>query len=207
MFDRFRQAEVSTTRLHGGLGLGLSIVKQLVEAHGGSISAHSEGEGHGATFIVRLPLKRLDGEAEATEDAHAELPKSDLELRGVRILLVEDDAATLDATGRVLEMHGAQVQALSSAAAARDAYVAQPPQLLICDIGLPGEDGFSLIQEIRSLEHDRGLPRAPALALTAFVREEDKQHALTAGFDRHLGKPVEIGPLIDIIRALISEAK
>ena len=207
VFDRFRQAEVSTTRLHGGLGLGLSIVKQLVEAHGGSISAHSEGEGHGATFIVRLPLKRLDGEAEATEDAHAELPKSDLELRGVRILLVEDDAATLDATGRVLEMHGAQVQALSSAATARDAYVAQPPQLLICDIGLPGEDGFSLIQEIRSLEHDRGLPRAPALALTAFVREEDKQHALTAGFDRHLGKPVEIGPLIDIIRALISEAK
>jgi PAS domain S-box-containing protein len=200
VFERFRQAEGSTTRRHGGLGLGLAIAKQLIELHGGDIGVSSEGEGRGATFTVRLPLKETTGEAE--EDAPAQTGDIRESLGDIRILLVEDDPATRQATCRLLEMHGAAVQTVEAAAAAREAYSIRPPDLLICDIGLPGEDGFALIEQIRSIENDRGLPQVAALALTAFARADDQQRALNAGFNEHLAKPVNTDALVATIRRL-----
>jgi signal transduction histidine kinase/ActR/RegA family two-component response regulator len=199
VFERFRQAEEATTRQHGGLGLGLAIAKQLVELHGGTIGVESEGEGRGATFIVRLPLMSLSDQAQDGGTADSGIHQY---IRKLTILLVEDDHSTREATCRVLEMHGAQVQAVATAAAALDSYASQPPELIISDIGLPGEDGFALIQQIRSIEQDRGLPHVPAIALTAFARAGDKQHALDAGFDEHMPKPVDIDSLVALIQRL-----
>jgi PAS domain S-box-containing protein len=193
VFERFRQAEGVTTRTHGGLGLGLAIVRQLVELHGGTIRAASDGTGRGAVFTVSLPLGRLqqlDGEpAEA-------VPGRTGTLQGVTILLVEDDPDAREAMRRLLELDGAMVRAASDAAEAREAYLADTPDLLVCDIGLPSEDGLSLIRWLRRIEHDWNRKRVPALAVTAFARVDDERAALAAGFDKHVPKPVDEETLV-----------
>jgi two-component system, chemotaxis family, CheB/CheR fusion protein len=205
VFDRFRQAEVITTRTHTGLGLGLAIAKQLIELHGGTIEAHSKGEGHGAVFIVRLPAPAVENGNEEDPPV-APLRADSNRLQFKRILLVEDDPPTRDATKRLLELHGAVVQAVGSASAACEAYSIQRPAVLLCDIGLPGEDGFSLIRQIRKIEAAKGYPRVPAIALTAFARSEDENLALQAGFDRHMAKPVDGDQLVSDLIGLTQSA-
>jgi signal transduction histidine kinase/ActR/RegA family two-component response regulator len=193
VFERFHQDEGVTTRTHGGLGLGLAIAKQLVELHGGRISAASDGKGRGATFTVSLPLPRLaDIEGEPAEAA---LDQAGM-LEGVTILLVEDDPATREAMQRLLERAGAEVRAAINAADAREAYLANTPDLIVCDIGLPSEDGLSLIRWLRRVEHDWNRRRVPALAVTAFARADDEKAALAAGFDKHVPKPVNEATLV-----------
>jgi CheY-like chemotaxis protein/anti-sigma regulatory factor (Ser/Thr protein kinase) len=202
VFERFRQAELSTTRQHGGLGLGLAIAKQLVELHGGTLSASSEGEGRGATFTLRLPLGELGHETDEDQPVSNE---GELALHGLQILLVEDDVATREATCRLLEMHGASVQPVSIVAAAIDAYSALRPGLIISDIGLPGEDGFALMRQIRAMEQERGLSPVPALALTAFARADDQRRALEAGFNMHMAKPVNTEALLAAIQKFTAQ--
>jgi len=192
VFDRFRQAEIGTTRKHGGLGLGLSIAKQLVELHGGSIAVTSEGEGKGATFTVNLPLAAHATAAETIGPATG----TSSDLSGVDVLLVEDEDATRLTLQRLLEGRNARVRAVDSVSAARDAISTRRPAVLLSDIGLPGEDGYVLIKHVRSL---KGAKRVAAIALTAFARQEDRQRALESGFDEHIAKPIDADQLIAVI--------
>jgi PAS domain S-box-containing protein len=201
VFDRFRQAEAGAARSHGGLGLGLAIAKQLVELHRGSIEANSEGEGHGTTFTVRMPLPGRSG---STEDSTAEKRDPGVGLSGAHILLVEDEAGARDTTRRLLQEYGARVVAVESAAAAREAIAIQQPDVIISDIGLPGVDGYELLKSIRS--QSAGGARVPALALTAFARSEDRHMALSAGFDEHLAKPVDPDRLLATVARLARKA-
>jgi CheY-like chemotaxis protein len=200
VFERFRQAEGITTRTHGGLGLGLAIAKQLVELHGGRISAESEGEGRGAVFTVRLPLQRGSITDEETVKTVRERAGS---LDGVSVLLVEDDPCTREATRRLLEIDGADVRVAGTAAEAREAYVADAPDLIVCDIGLPTEDGLTLIRRLRQLEHGSKRRRVPAVAVTAFARVDDQRRALAAGFDKHIPKPVDSDNLLAAMTELL----
>jgi CheY-like chemotaxis protein len=199
IFDRFLQGESGAARQHGGLGLGLAIARQLVELHGGQISASSTGKGHGASFVVRLPLN-LASEVPEAWQPRRESESSDL--TGLTVLLVEDEVSAREGTRALLGAKGAYVQAVESADAARDAYKVRRPDVLISDIGLPGEDGYALMQWIRSVEVQQGDPRMPALALTAFAREEDRQRALDAGYEAHMAKPVDPDKLVSEIERL-----
>ena len=163
---------------------------------------HSEGEGRGATFTMRMPLEPLSVEPEG--EASGATEEFQQVLRGVSILLVEDDAATREATSRLLQMHGAKVHAVATTVAAQDAFATLKPALIISDIGLPGEDGFALIRHIRSLEKEQGARRVPAVALTAFARTDDQRRALQAGFDAHVAKPVNVETLIAAIQKVVT---
>lgn len=198
VFERFRQAEVVTTRQHGGLGLGLAISKQLVELHGGSIAADSAGEGKGATFTARLPLPKSSGEQRDLPNLHS----LDQSLNNLRVLLVEDDSGSRLATCRALEQRGGIVDAAPNAPLAMATYTQTPPDAMILDIGLPAEDGYSLIARIRELEAAQGLSRVPAIALTAFARTRDRERAFAVGFDEHLAKPVDIETLVTVLLGL-----
>jgi CheY-like chemotaxis protein/anti-sigma regulatory factor (Ser/Thr protein kinase) len=188
VFDRFRQADSSTTRQHSGLGLGLSIAKQLVELHGGTISASSEGEGCGASFTVRLPhLERSAQPLQSDRNDHLVETKG---LSGIDILLVEDDGGTRHATSILLRQHGAHLREADSAPAAREALGIRHPDLLVADVGLAGEDGYMLIREVRQWEQERKLTPVCAVAVTAFASAEDRKKALAAGFDEHIPKPL-----------------
>jgi two-component system CheB/CheR fusion protein len=193
VFERFRQAEIVTTRQHAGLGLGLAIVKQLVELHGGSIVADSEGEGKGSTFTATLPLPRSSAEQ---GDSPTLLSPSQDGVNDLRILLVEDDSGSRMATCRALELRGAIMDSVPNASLAMTAYTQVQPDAMILDIGLPGEDGYSLVARIREFETAERLPRVPAIALTAFARPNDRERAFAAGFDEHLAKPVDIEALV-----------
>jgi signal transduction histidine kinase len=211
VFDRFRQADGSTTRRHGGLGLGLAIVRHLVELHGGTVSADSAGEGKGTAFAVRLPLdgaRAANGEARAqgvsarVEDA----PVSDVgpqPLRGVRVLVVDDEPDTREMISAALVYCEAEVRACGSAAEAFGEVIAWEPDVIISDIGMPYEDGYDFIRMVREWEGDSGR-RIPAAALTALARAEDRARALASGYQVYISKPVEPSELIATVSRLLS---
>jgi PAS domain S-box-containing protein len=196
IFDRFHQADRSITRRFGGLGLGLSIVKNLVELHGGSVQADSPGEGKGATFTILLPASRADVSPEPTPVA---APSDDafktVSLGGIRMLVVEDEPDTREFLKHLLESRGATVASAASAPEALDLFPAVRPEILISDIGLPAMDGYDLMQHIRQKDVREG-GAIPAVALTAYARSEDRTRALLAGYQAHLAKPVEPAELL-----------
>ncbi len=209
VFNRFRQADGSTTRRHGGLGLGLSIVKCLVEAHGGAVHAYSAGDRLGATFTVDLPLPGAPahaGQGRAGEEGAAGKGKAGREvppaLVGLRVLLVDDDEDTLKLLTVLLKRQGAEVAAATSAAAVPALLENLRPDVLVSDVGMPGEDGYSLIRRVRALGPERG-GQTPAIALTAYAGDSDRALALLAGFQLHLPKPVEPATLIEAITGLV----
>jgi PAS domain S-box-containing protein len=192
LFDRFRQADASTTRIHGGLGLGLSIVKQIMELHGGSVRAESAGVGKGARFTLTFPLLEPEPAERRTHQQSGER-----DLRGVSLILVDDDVDANDFLKQYLEERGAEVRAFHRADDAFAELEGWVPHAIISDISMPGKDGYSFIRAVRGLsETHRTLP---AIALTAFARAEDEQKALRAGFSAHLAKPVERSRLLDLI--------
>ncbi len=203
VFDRFRQADQKTSRQHGGMGLGLAIVRHLVELHGGTVKANSEGEGRGATFTVMLPitpLYQLDSSGSRVHPAARDLLPADdscERLDGMKILVVDDEADTRDLLKQGLEYRGAKVKAVASAAEALDSLVTFVPDILISDIGMPDVDGYDLIRKIRGLPANQGR-KIPAIALTAYTRVEDRLQSLRAGYDMHVPKPVELAELVAV---------
>ncbi len=194
VFEYFRQADSKTTRSVGGLGLGLAIVHNLVELHGGSVQAHSDGEGLGARFTVTLPLISL-GSVVPEESV---LPESELSLAGIALVVVDDDRDTLEFLEFVLQEYGANVRAVSSAQQAIAAIETSIPDLLLSDIGMPQMDGYMLIRELRQWEVQRG-GAIPAIALTAYAGETNRQQILEAGFQQHLSKPIQPAELVQAI--------
>ncbi|HEY9858235.1 MAG TPA: ATP-binding protein [Candidatus Obscuribacterales bacterium] len=208
VFERFRQADGSITRSFGGLGLGLAIVRQLVELHGGTVHAESPGEGQGATFTVKLPLLAVGPKAIEPERVHPTVGGSvpfdcTARLKGLRILIVDDDPDMRDLLAYTLEVCGAEVIAAASANAAISALTKSSPpiDILISDIGMPDEDGYSLLRQVRALKPENG-GKIPAIALTAYARTQDRTAALLAGFQSHIAKPVEPAELIAVIANL-----
>ena len=204
VFESFRQADSSHTRAQSGIGVGLAIVKQLVELHGGRVTAHSAGRDQGAMFLVRLPLphasQRLLALADMSPDALAQAAKT---LSNRAALLVEDDDETRSAVACILRRAGLKVTEVSTAADAIRAFEESHPDLLISDIGLPGMDGYALIDHVRKQEHLAGQHPVPAIAFTAFARETDLRMALDAGYQQYIAKPVEPEQLLStILRAI-----
>lgn len=191
VFDRFRQQDGSITRAHGGLGLGLSIVRQLVMLHGGSVRAHSAGRGAGSTFVVTLPLASDAQSALVAFDPHA-VPAADL--HGLAVMVVEDEEDMRAVIRLALEGAGAYVRAAANADEALMLYPDIRPDVLISDIGLPDLDGYALLNRLRQL--DQGTSSAPAIALTAYARPEEERQALAAGYQLHMSKPFEPAALI-----------
>jgi nitrogen-specific signal transduction histidine kinase/CheY-like chemotaxis protein len=202
VFERYHQADASGGRRKGGLGLGLALVRQLVEMHGGAVTAESDGEGKGATFTVKLPVRAIytaDSERAALRVSQAK------SLAGVWAIVVDDEANARDLIASVLESYGARVSAFSSAGEALNFLTdmtTSRPDVLVCDLAMPGEDGFSLIHKLREWERPRHSVM-PAVALTAFGRAEDRTRALYAGFQMHITKPVEPVELAVVVRSLI----
>jgi signal transduction histidine kinase len=209
VFDRFRQAESTTTRSHGGLGLGLSIVRHLVELHGGTVAVASAGPGMGAIFTVALPVRASFSPSFGLELAAPPAAADDawnaVLLSGVRVLVVEDDEDTRELLVRALERGGAQIEEAGSVAEALAALDRGLPDVLVSDIGMPGEDGYSLIRRLRARSRDQGAD-LPAAALTAYARSEDRAQALQAGFNAHIAKPVDPGELVVIVARLAGRA-
>ena len=211
VFDRFRQADASTTRIHGGLGLGFSIVRQLVDLHGGSVSADSEGEDKGAIFTITLPFVGVitdDDEAGSGHLAQSEqilsfqgLPS----LQGLKVLVVDDEADTRELIGEVLKECGSEVIITCSVQEALAALEQHKPDILISDLGMPDEDGYALIEKIRALPSERG-GDIPAAALTAYARAEDRMRVLRSGFQFHLPKPVDSAELVTVVASLAGRA-
>jgi len=205
VFERFRQAEATTTRTTGGLGLGLTIVKQLVERHGGTIVAESEGIDQGATFIVTLPLPRVKGTVSSLSDAPKAAAMETLKpLMGVDILIVEDQPDTRGALIGLFASAGAKASTADSVEKAFKALDASRPHVLISDIGLPGEDGYSLLRKLRAREAAAGAKPLPAIALTAFARDIDQKKAIDAGFNLYLSKPVDAVRLLEAVRSIVN---
>jgi CheY-like chemotaxis protein len=204
VFDRFRQADSTSTRQHGGLGLGLAIARHLIEIHGGAIQARSAGEGQGATLSVTLPLAgsvampNTDANIEIGLDRE-ELVKPAEALSGLHVLVVDDDEDTLELLRTALAKRGAKVSVASSASEALEAINNSRPDVLVSDIAMPGEDGYALIRNVRALDVGQAIP---AIAITAYAKEEDKERVLSAGYQRFLSKPVELGELIETVAEL-----
>jgi len=209
VFDRFRQADASSSRPHGGLGLGLSIVRDLVELHGGTIEATSEGSGKGATFRVKLPL--LPARRSPAKEAFREDPISSLappqltfspELNGLRVLVVDDQEDARDLIKEVLQRCKADVTCVGDAAEAVEALNGAAWDVLLSDLGMPGEDGYSLIEKVRKRDPREG-GEIRAVAVTAYARLEDRSHALHSGFDAHVAKPINPAELVEVVANLM----
>lgn len=204
VFERFRQADGGIARRVGGLGLGLSIARHLVEAHGGTIEAVSEGTGKGATFIVRLPVSAALGlsgsgfDSRAVAESPVDIPQ---QLDGLRVLVVDDEPDTRDLLRELLSAHRAEVLTAASAAEGLSILQAQPVDLLISDVGMPEQDGCSMIREVRALK-SREKAQIPAIALTAYARTQDRTRVLLAGFTSHMPKPVEPLELLAMVGTL-----
>ncbi len=204
VFERFAQAEGVSRRT--GLGLGLALVKQLAELHGGEVSAHSGGAGQGCTFIVTLPIRRSESHAPAaaktswTVDPEAMQPRG---LAGLRVLAVDDQPAMLEHLARTLREHGADVIAVPSGAEVLNRLPTPDVDVLVSDIGMPNMDGFELLRHVRS----RMGPSFPVVAVTAFAREEDRARILSAGFDAHIAKPIETAQLVTAVRELAQQRR
>ena len=210
VFDRFRQLDSSMARHHGGLGLGLSIVRQLVELHGGSVRAQSDGEGAGATFTVILPVLAAHADRPDETAVLREHPRANRRVRldgdlpsldRLRILVVDDISDARELLSLILEQAGAEVELAGSAAEALERLPQVRPDVLISDIGMPGADGYELIRQVRDLPPEAGA-RTPAIALTAFARTEDRTRALRAGYQLHIAKPVEPAELVTAVASL-----
>lgn len=213
-FDRFRQADASSTRAQGGLGLGLSIVRNLIEMHGGSVRAESQGKGKGSTFTVILPLRAISNHPRATDSGSLEQPSrqsATLEtgaarLDGIQVLIVDDEPDTRDLLSLALTNAGAQVKVAGSASEALAAIKKLRPDCIVSDIGMPGEDGYALMKKVRALK-GRDRQDIPAIALTGYAGAEDKSRASDAGFQAHLAKPVALRELISRISQLVTDRK
>jgi CheY-like chemotaxis protein len=200
IFEPFRQADASSTRRHGGLGLGLAIVRQLVLAHGGSVRAESAGKGRGATFIVELPARASVRPLPMHRQDSA--PGSVPRLPATRVLVVDDDPDAVELVHELLTNAGAVVETAQSAAAALERLVKFHPEVLVSDIGMPEVDGYGLIRQIRSLDASEG-GRTPAVALTAYASGDDADRCLASGFQGHLAKPVDPEQLVRVVANLV----
>jgi CheY-like chemotaxis protein len=212
VFDRFRQAEGSTARIQPGLGLGLTLVRELVELHGGTVSAESAGKDQGATFTIVLPIPAVllfppDAESPASSippppepvppSIPSEAPSAPLRqiLEGTRVLVVDDETDARDALVGLLERYGAEVRSAASVSEAMAALELHVPDVLVSDLGMPGADGYELIRRVRQLPAEAG-GRLPSLAVSAYATEEHRQRVMTTGFQRHLEKPVAAAELV-----------
>jgi CheY-like chemotaxis protein len=213
VFERFRQADSSSTRAHGGLGLGLAIVRNLVELHGGTVATQSQGVGRGAMFTVQLPIatapeiKQSEIKLQASErvallEGNGERP----DLAGLRVLLVDDEPDTLEILRMMLSQFGANVRGAGSTTDAMNTFLEWKPDVLVSDLGMPEEDGYALIERVRALKPEQGCD-IPAAALTAHVREEDRIMALAAGYQIHIKKPVDPAKLALAVANLGKKAK
>jgi CheY-like chemotaxis protein/anti-sigma regulatory factor (Ser/Thr protein kinase) len=210
VFERFRQADASMTRRHGGLGLGLAIVRHLIEQHGGTVRAESAGEGQGASFTIELPLAKQQppsparsARAAMIREAAPSTPDTTArDLSGIHVLVVDDDRDNRELIKRILGDCGARVVIAASAREAFAEFRQRVPALLITDLGMPDVDGFELLDWVRHLERDQG-SQVPAIALTAFARSEDRLRALESGFSAHISKPVEPSELIATVAAVV----
>jgi CheY-like chemotaxis protein len=205
LFERFRQGDSTTTRAHGGLGLGLAIARRIVELHGGRIEAFSPGEGKGATFRVALPVMIVHHEVHGDRRVHPRTPSRDAvaefpSLPNIVVLAVDDDPDALTLVREILESAGAQVRTAASALDALESIAAELPDVLVSDLGMPTIDGFELIRRIREMG---GAARdLPAAALTAYARSEDRAKTLRSGFEMHLAKPIDPSELIAAVASL-----
>jgi len=208
VFDRFRQGDATTTRRYGGLGLGLSIVRTLVELHGGSVRVKSAGENQGSTFIVALPISQVRSDDPAQELTTAaastdplvtiQLPRLD----GAKVLIVDDDQDGCTMLARILEERGAHTTCTGSAREALDRLRQERFDILLSDIGMPDVDGYELLKRVRVLDASRPAP-IPAIAITAYARAEDRQRSLLAGYNMHLSKPIEAAELVAAMAGLL----
>ena len=207
VFDRFRQAEGSISRKQGGLGLGLAVARHLVELHGGTITAESEGLGKGSMFSVDLPLAQERRDPARAEERRREVERRRsrsgvVRLDGVHVLLVEDDDDSRKLLGTMLKRYGAKVTSTKSAAEALDVFENEVPDVIISDIGMPDQDGYELIRKVRALPVEKG-GKIPAIALTGYASRKDRERALTSGYHQHVAKPIEQVDLINTIAALV----
>ena len=197
LFERLRQGDSSSTRPYGGLGLGLGIVRHIVELHGGTVTASSGGENAGSVFTVHIPIRVVDRAGPATE-APASLTSS---LNGVSVLVVDDDPDALEFVRTALEQSGAEVAVASSAREGRDRFTREHPDVIVSDLVMPDEDGLDFIREIRRIDERRG-QLTPAAALTALARTDDRRRALNAGYQIHVAKPIEPSELVSTVDEL-----
>ena len=210
VFDRFKQADSSTTRRVGGLGLGLSIVRHIVELHGGTVVAQSAGLGRGASFTIHVPAAAQPAGIEAQpmpapDSERARLSGTTRALSDVRVLVVDDETDTRELVQTVLAQAGAVVEAADSVREALDVLARFAPDVIVSDVGMPDEDGYSLMRRVRALEVAE-IRNVPAIALTAYTRSADRAKALAAGFTTHLGKPLNVAELVSAVAKLARDA-
>jgi CheY-like chemotaxis protein len=202
IFERFRQADSSSTRSHAGLGIGLAIVRHLVSLHGGSVHAESAGVNQGARFTVRLPIASDSPPELAATGPRPGRRAGAWRLDGLRVLLVDDEEDAREGVALMLRLRGADVTAVGSAPAALAALERETPDIVVSDLAMPGQDGYWLVRQLRAREAAGG-DRTPALALSAYARSEESARSIAAGFDRHLAKPVDEPELLAALRSLL----